>query len=108
MISLPRTEAMAAAVRAIVTAQKALRADPSLARKVGLGKFPKDAAELIANVVARDVEFYEPSISEERVDKMNRFAESVGRLFGAGEISRRSGGKISPIVEQLIAITQAH
>ena len=73
-------EAMAAAVRAIVAAQKALRADPSLARKVGLGKFPKDAAELIANVVARDVEFYDPAISEERVDKMNRFAESVGQL----------------------------
>ena len=38
-------EAMAAAVRAIVKAQKALRADPSLAREVGLRKFPKDAAE---------------------------------------------------------------
>ena len=71
---------MAAAVRAIVKAQKALRAEPSLAREVGLRKFPKDAAELIANVVARDVEFYEPAISEERVAKMNRFAESVGQL----------------------------
>ena len=58
-------EAIAAAVRAIVKAQAALRADPGLAREVGLHKFPKDAAELIANMVARDVEFYEPSISEE-------------------------------------------
>ncbi len=76
-------EAMAAAVRAIVKAQNALRADPSLAREVGLRKFPKDAAELIANVVARDVEFYEPAISEERIAKMNRFAESVGQLTAA-------------------------
>ncbi len=73
-------EAMAAAVRAIVKAQKALRADPSLARQVGLRKFPKDAAELIANVVTRDAEFYDPAISEESIAKMNRFAESVGQL----------------------------
>ena len=73
-------DAMAAAVRAIVKAQKALRADPLLARQVGLRKFPKDAAELIANVVARDVEFYDPAISEERITKMNRFAASVGQL----------------------------
>ena len=76
-------EAVAAAVRAIVKAQKALRADPTLAREVGLRKFPKDAAELIANVVARDVEFYEPAISEERINKMNRFAASVGQLTAA-------------------------
>jgi ABC-type nitrate/sulfonate/bicarbonate transport system substrate-binding protein len=73
-------EAMAAAVRAIVKAQKALRADPSLAREVGRRKFPEDAAELIANVVARDVEFYDPAITEERITKMNNFAQSVGQL----------------------------
>ncbi len=76
-------EAMAAAVRAIVKAQNALRADPLLAREVGLRKFPKDAADLIANVVARDVEFYQPAISEEGIAKMNRFAESVGQLTAA-------------------------
>lgn len=76
-------EAMAAAVRAIVKAQKALGANPALAREVGRRKFPNDAAELIANVVARDVEFYQPAISEERITKMNRFAESVGQLTAA-------------------------
>ena len=47
---------------------------------VGLGKFPADAAELIAGVVTRDAEFYDPAISEERIAKMNRFAASVGQL----------------------------
>jgi NitT/TauT family transport system substrate-binding protein len=75
-------DAIAAAVRAIVTAQKALRNDPSLAREVGRRKFPKDAAELIAKVVERDVPFYDPVISEEAVAKMNRFARSVGHLSG--------------------------
>ena len=73
-------EAIAAAVRAIVKAQKALRADPLLAREVGRRKFPADAAELIANVVARDVEFYDPAISDAAVANMNRFAQSVGHL----------------------------
>ena len=73
-------QTMAAAVRAIVNAQKALRNDPSLAREVGQRKFPKDAAQLIANVVARDVAFYDPAISEEMVLKMNRFAQAVGQL----------------------------
>ena len=75
-------EAVAAAVRAIVKAQKALRADPSLAREVGKRKFPQDAADLISNVVARDVEFYDPVITEDRIAKMNRFAQSVGHLAG--------------------------
>lgn len=75
-------DAIAAAVRAIVKAQKALRNNPSLAREVGRRKFPKDAAELIAKVVERDVPFYDPVISEEAVAKMNRFARSVGHLSG--------------------------
>lgn len=74
------TEAVGAAVRAIVRAQKALRSDPALAREVGLRKFPPDAAGLIANVVARDVVFYDPAISADAVTKMNRFAHSVGHL----------------------------
>lgn len=73
---------VAAAVRAIVKAQQALRADPSLAREVGKRKFPADAAALISSVVARDVEFYNPAISEDAIAKMNRFAQSVGHVSG--------------------------
>jgi ABC-type nitrate/sulfonate/bicarbonate transport system substrate-binding protein len=73
-------DAVAAAVRAIVKAQKALRTDPSLAREVGKRKFPADAAELITNVVARDIEFYNPGITEDAIAKMNSFAQSVGHL----------------------------
>jgi ABC-type nitrate/sulfonate/bicarbonate transport system substrate-binding protein len=73
-------EAMAAAVRAIVRTQKTLRAEPGLARQVGERKFPRAAAALIAAVVARDVEFYEPSISVESIARMNRFAQSAGHL----------------------------
>lgn len=75
-------ESIAAAVRAIVKAQKALRADPKLAAEVGRRKFPADAAALITRIVERDAPFYDPVISEESVIGLNRFAQSVGHLSG--------------------------
>jgi NitT/TauT family transport system substrate-binding protein len=75
-------ESIAAAVRAIVKAQKALRADPKLAAEVGQRKFPADAAALITRIVERDAPFYDPVISEESVIGLNRFAQSVGHLSG--------------------------
>jgi NitT/TauT family transport system substrate-binding protein len=71
-----------AAVRAVVKAQKALRADPSLARKVGQGKFPPDAAALITRTIERDVSFYDPVISEDAVRGLNEFAQAIGHLPG--------------------------
>lgn len=75
--------AVAAAVRAIVKTQKALKADPRLAAEVGRRKFPKEAADLISTVVKRDLVFYDPVISQEEVEAMNRFAQAVGHLSGA-------------------------
>ncbi len=75
-------EAVDGAVRAIMRAQKALQADPGLARKVGAGKFPPESAELIANVIARDAPFYDPVITEDMITKLNDFAISVGHQSG--------------------------
>ena len=75
-------EQIDAAVRAIVKAQRALRADPALAREVGTRKFPPDSAALIAAVIERDAPFYDPVITEERVARLNDFAQSIGHLTG--------------------------
>ena len=75
-------EQINAAVRAIVKAQAALRADPTLAREVGDRKFPPESAALIAAVVERDTPFYDPVISEDNVQRMNFFAQSVSQLTG--------------------------
>jgi ABC-type nitrate/sulfonate/bicarbonate transport system substrate-binding protein len=75
-------ECVASAVRAVVKAQKALRADPSLAREVGRRKFPAEAARLITRIVERDVPFYDPVISEEAVAGLNGFARAIGHLPG--------------------------
>ena len=76
-------EMAAAGVRAIVKAQRALRADLSLATKVGRALFPPPEAELIAAVVERDLPFYDPSITPAAVDGLNRFAQASGLLRGA-------------------------
>jgi len=73
---------VAAAVRAIVKAQRMLRVDPALARQVGRGKFPADAAALISRTIERDVPFYDPVITEDAVARLNDFAQMIGHLPG--------------------------
>ncbi len=75
-------EACAAAVRAIVQTQHALKADVGLATEVGRKLFPAGDAEMIAEVVERDLPYYDAAISEESVAGMNRFAEHMGLLEG--------------------------
>ncbi len=70
----------AGAVRAIVKTQKALKADPTLATKVGNEMFPKQEAEIIAELIERDAPFYEAEISQEAVAGLNKFCLASGLL----------------------------
>jgi ABC-type nitrate/sulfonate/bicarbonate transport system substrate-binding protein len=65
--------AAAGAVRAIAKAQKALRAEPSLAARVGKEVFPEEEADIIATLVERDAPFYQTDISPQAVDGLNTF-----------------------------------
>jgi NitT/TauT family transport system substrate-binding protein len=68
-------EVAAAAVRAIMAAQAALKNDPSLARKVGNEVFPGgDEVEIMPTLIARDAPFYDPTITPEAVKGLNDFA----------------------------------
>jgi NitT/TauT family transport system substrate-binding protein len=73
-------EQVAAAVRAIVRVQRALRADPTRAAGVGRRRFPPDAAAMIATLIERDLPFYDPSIPEPAVTALNGFAQGLGLL----------------------------
>jgi ABC-type nitrate/sulfonate/bicarbonate transport system substrate-binding protein len=75
-------ETAAAAVRAITKTHAALRADVSRAAEVGRKLFPPPEAELIAELIRRDLPFYDPSISPGFVAGMNQFARDVGILRG--------------------------
>ena len=69
-----------AAIRAVMKAHKALKEDVSRATEVGRKRFPPSEAELIAELIRRDLPYYDPTITEETVTHMNRFAQDIGLL----------------------------
>ena len=73
-------EIAAGAVRAIVKAQKALKADPSLATGIAERLFPPDETPLIAELIARDAPFYDANIYPQAIDGLNKFATASGLI----------------------------
>ena len=73
-------EVCAAAVRALVKTQKALKEDVSLATKVGRKRFPAEEAELIADIVQRDLPFYNAAITSDFVAGMSKFSQAMGLI----------------------------
>jgi NitT/TauT family transport system substrate-binding protein len=73
-------ERVAAAIRAIVKTQQALRRDVSRATAAVRRLFPPVEAELIAALIRRDLPYYNPTIAEDVVRHLNQFAQDVGLL----------------------------
>jgi ABC-type nitrate/sulfonate/bicarbonate transport system substrate-binding protein len=69
-----------AVIRAVVRAQAVLVTAPTRAAVVAGRLFPPLEAELIDQVVERDVDFYDASVTGETVAQLNQFATSVGLL----------------------------
>jgi len=78
--SAPQTAA--AVIRAIANTHAALKRDLALATAVGRKLFPPAQAELIAELIARDLPYYDTAISETFVSGMNAFARDRGILQG--------------------------
>jgi ABC-type nitrate/sulfonate/bicarbonate transport system substrate-binding protein len=75
-------ETAAAAVRAIVKTHAALKADVGRATGIGRKLFPPAEAELIAELIRRDLPYYDARISRDFVAGMNAFARDLGLLKG--------------------------
>ena len=75
-------EQAAAVIRAITKTQAALKQDVTRATSVGRKLFPPAEAELIAELIRRDLPHYSPVISEALVVGMNGFARDLGILKG--------------------------
>jgi NitT/TauT family transport system substrate-binding protein len=88
-------QAAAGAVRAIVATLKALRKDPALATEVGKKVFPTAEADLIAELVRRDLPYYDARLAPEFIRSMNSFARDVGIL------------KSDPPYDQVVAVSLA-
>jgi ABC-type nitrate/sulfonate/bicarbonate transport system substrate-binding protein len=69
-----------AGIRAIARAQAIIRQVPQRAAEAVRKVFPTTEAELIAQILARDADFYRPSIPASAIDGMNRFAMAAGLL----------------------------
>ena len=78
----PSPDVAASAIRAIANTHAALRQDLTLATNIGRKLFPPEEAELIAELIRRDLPYYDANISAECVAGMNQFARDVGILQG--------------------------
>jgi len=88
-------QAAAGAIRAIIKAQKALRANPSISTDIAKKLFPADEAELIAGLIERDVPFYDASISPQAISGLMKFATSSGLIKDAVPYERLVATKFS-------------
>ncbi|HVH76222.1 MAG TPA: ABC transporter substrate-binding protein [Stellaceae bacterium] len=77
-----RPDVAAAAVRALVKTQRALKANIARATEVGKRLFPEEEAALIADIVRRDLPYYDAAIGRDFVAGMNAFARDLGILKG--------------------------
>jgi NitT/TauT family transport system substrate-binding protein len=75
-------ETVAAAVRAIAKTQAALKADVKRAGEVGRKLFPPMEAELIVELVRRDLPYYDATLSRDFIAGMTAFLRSQGALDG--------------------------
>jgi ABC-type nitrate/sulfonate/bicarbonate transport system substrate-binding protein len=92
-------EAVAAAIRAIVGTQAALKRDVALATGIGRKLFPASEAELIAELIRRDLPYYQPTISREFVTGMNQFARDVGILDGEVPYERIVAPQLAKVID---------
>ena len=93
-------ETAAAAIRAIVKTQAALRQNVARATEVGRKRFPPSEAELIAELIRRDLPYYDPTISEAFVAGMNQFARDLGILEGQVPYSQVVATQFRPLWRQ--------
>jgi ABC-type nitrate/sulfonate/bicarbonate transport system substrate-binding protein len=71
---------IAAAVRAIVKTQAALKADVARAGEVGRKLFPPQEAELIVELIRRDLPYYDSTLSRDFISGVSGFLRSQSVL----------------------------
>ena len=77
-----RPDAARAAIRAVKAAQQILKNNPARATEIGRKLFPPAEADMIAELIRRDMPYYDAAIDARTVESMNRFARDLGLLSG--------------------------
>jgi ABC-type nitrate/sulfonate/bicarbonate transport system substrate-binding protein len=92
-----RPDVAAATVRAITRTLAALRSDPSRATVAARRVFPPDETALIAELIRRDLPYYDPSISRTTVTGMNRFAMELGLIESDVDYDQIVATQLAPL-----------
>ena len=87
----------AGAVHAIAKTQAALKRDVSLATTVGRKLFPPVEAELIAELIRRDLPYYDARITPDFIAGMNAFARDLGLLTADVPYERVVATQFAPL-----------
>jgi NitT/TauT family transport system substrate-binding protein len=87
----------AAAVRALTKTHAALKADAGLATGVGRKLFPPAEAELIAELIRRDLPYYGAGITPEAIAGMNAFARDLGLIKAEVPYARIVASELAPL-----------
>ena len=88
---------VAAAVRAIVKTQAALKADVSRAGEVGRKLFPPTEAGLITELIQRDLPFYDATLSRDFIAGMTAFLRAQGVLQGDVKYEDAVAAQFAPL-----------
>ena len=88
---------VAAAVRAIVKTQAALKTNVARASEVGAKLFPPSEAALIAELIRRDLPYYDAALSPAFVAGMTEFARSQRLLAGPAAYEDVVATQFSPL-----------
>jgi len=92
-----RPEAAAATIRAITGAHAALRANPEVAATIGRKVFPANEASLIADLIRRDLPYYDATITPGFVEGMNAFCQRLGLLKSTPSYEDVVATQLSPL-----------
>jgi NitT/TauT family transport system substrate-binding protein len=90
-------EQAAAAVRAIVKTQAALKADVARAAAVGKKLFPPSEAALIADLIRRDLPYYDATLSRGFIAGMTAFARGQNILDGDVTYEQAVAAQFAPL-----------
>ena len=90
-------EAAAAAVRAVVRTQNALKADVGRAAAVGKKLFPPSEATLITELIRRDLPYYDATLSRDFVAGMTQFARRQRLLDGDAAYEQIVAAQFAPL-----------
>jgi NitT/TauT family transport system substrate-binding protein len=93
-------ETAAAAVRALVKTHAALKEDVGRATEIGRKLFPPTEAELIAELIRRDVPYYDATISRNFVAGMQQFSRDIGILEGDVPYESIVAAQFAPLWKQ--------